>query len=178
MGPIIAAIIIVAGIAGIFNFLVVPALDTKSREVPAELDDGGEHEAEGSHGDSHTSQGEMKVPFELDEAILVNIQGENNVVLSAKVGFLLKTTAHDDTGVTLMEEHLAKFKSMLIAAARGYLVELDENDLNVPEKVHRDRLKTRLNTVFNRVRGYDHELGKLLKDDPVEEVFLPNFTHQ
>ena len=33
MGPIIAAIIIVAGIAGIFNFMVVPALDTKSREV-------------------------------------------------------------------------------------------------------------------------------------------------
>ena len=99
-------------------------------------------------------------------------------MLSAKVGFLLKTTAHDDTGVQLMEEHLGKFKSMLVAEARGYLVELDENDLNVPEKVHRERLKTKLNIVFMKVRSYDHELTKLLKEDPVQEVFLPNFTHQ
>ena len=179
MGPIIAAIIIVAGIAGIFSYMVVPALNPVEKEVPTELSGDGHHEEESSHSTDHGgSSKKMKVPFELPESILVNIKGENNKVLSAKVGFLLKTTVHDDAGAKLMQDHLGKFNSMLVAAARSYFVGLDEDDLNAPEKVHRDQLKSKLNIVFMKVRSYDHILGGLLEGDPVEEVFLPYFTHQ
>ena len=182
MGPIIAAIIIVAGIAGVFNFMVVPALKPPDKETPADLSDDAHHEGGGGHGDSHQGDGEaIKVPFELGESILVNIKGDNNKVLSAKVGFLLRTTitgAHAEDEVKLMETHLGKFKSMLVAATRGYFVELNENDLKVPEDVHRHQLKIKLKSTFYKIRSYDHELIKLLKEDPVEEVFLPYFTHQ
>ena len=179
MGPIIAAIIVVAGIAAIFNLMVEPALNPKEKEVPPELSGGDHHEEETSHDSGHGgSSKKMKVPFELEESILVNIKGGNNKVLSAKVGFLLKTTVHVDTGVTLMQDHLGNFKSMLVAAARSYFVELDEDDLGVPEKVHRDQLKSKLNIVVMKVRSYDPVLKDLLEGDPVEEVFLPYFTHQ
>ena len=182
MGPIIAAIIVVAGIAGIFNFMVVPALDPAKKEVSKELGDDAHNKAEGGHGESSHGDGEsVKVPFELGEAILVNIKGDNNKVLSAKVGFLLRTTikgAHPEDQVKLMETHLGKFKSMLVAATRGYFVELNEDDLKVPEDVHMQQLKIKLKSTFHKIRSYDHELIKLLKEDPVEEVFLPYFTHQ
>ncbi|SVC06282.1 uncharacterized protein METZ01_LOCUS259136, partial [marine metagenome] len=51
MGPIIAAIIVVAGIAGIFNFMVVPALDP-TKEVSTELGDDAHNNEEGEHGES------------------------------------------------------------------------------------------------------------------------------
>lgn len=179
MGPIIAAIIIVAGIAGIFSYMVVPALNPEEKEVSTELSGEGHHEEESSHGtDQGGSSKNMKVPFELPESILVNIKGENNKVLSAKVGFLLKTTVNDDTELKLMQDKLGKFNSMLVAAARSYFVDLDEDDLDVAEKVHRDLLKSKLNIVFMKVRSYDPKLEKLLEVDPVEEVFLPYFTHQ
>ena len=179
MGPIIAAIIIVAGIAGIFSYMVVPALNPEEKEVSTELSGEGHHEEESSHGtDQGGSSKNMKVPFELPESILVNIKGENNKVLSAKVGFLLKTTVDDPKQVKLMQDHLGKFNSMLVAAARSYFVDLDEDDLDVAEKVHRDLLKSKLNIVFMKVRSYDPKLEKLLEGDPVEEVFLPYFTHQ
>lgn len=179
MGPIIAAIIIVAGIAGIFSYMVVPALNPEEKEVSTELSGEGHHEEESSHGtDQGGSSKNMKVPFELPESILVNIKGENNKVLSAKVGFLLKTTVNDDTELKLMQDQLGKFNSMLVAAARSYFVDLDEDDLDVAEKVHRDLLKSKLNIVFMKVRSYDLKLEKLLEGDPVEEVFLPYFTHQ
>ena len=182
MGPIIAAIIVVAGIAGIFNFMVVPALDP-AKEVSTELGDDAHNKEDGGHGEpSHHGDGEsVKVPFELGEAILVNIKGDNNKVLSAKVGFLLRTKitgSHAEDEVKLMETHLTKFKSMLVAETRGYFVNLTETDLEAPEDVHRQQLKIKLKSVFQKVRGYDHELIKLLKEDPVEEVFLPYFTHQ
>ena len=179
MGPIIAAIIIVAGIAGIFSYMVVPALNPEEKEVSTELSGEGHHEEESSHvTDQGGSSKNMKVPFELPESILVNIKGENNKVLSAKVGFLLKTTVNDDTELKLMQDQLGKFNSMLVAAARSYFVDLDEDDLDVAEKVHRDLLKSKLNIVFMKVRSYDPKLEKLLEGDPVEEVFLPYFTHQ
>ena len=179
MGPIIAAIIIVAGIAGIFSYMVVPALNPVEKEVPTELSGEGHHEEESSHSTDHGgSSKKMKIPFQLPESILVNIKGENNKVLSAKVGFLLKTSVNDDTKLKLMQDHLSKFNSMLVAAARSYFVDLDEDDLDVAEKVHRDLLKSKLNIVFMKVRSYDPELEKLLEGDPVEEVFLPYFTHQ
>ncbi|MDP6232088.1 MAG: hypothetical protein QF913_07960 [Nitrospinaceae bacterium] len=179
MGPIVAAIIVVAGIAGVFNLMVVPALNPEPKKVPDELDSA--HSDEGdSHGKSTGGEhaGDMKVPYELGDAILVNIRGKNNKVLSAKVGFLLKTTVEKDEEVKTVKEHLDKFKSMLVAETRGYFVGLAESDLNADEKVHRGRLKINLNMVFNKIRSYDGELGKHLKEDPVQEVYLPNFTHQ
>ena len=182
MGPIIAAIIIVAGIAGVFNFMVVPALKPPDKETPADLSDDAHHDEGGGHGDSHQGDGEaLKVPFELGESILVNIKGDNNKVLSAKVGFLLRTTitgAHAEDDLKLMETQLTKFKSMIVAETRGYFVNLTETDLEAPEDVHRQQLKIKLKSVFQKVRGYDHKLIELLKEDPVEEVYLPYFTHQ
>ena len=185
MGPIVAAIIIVAGIAGVFNFMVVPALKPP-KETPVDLKESANAKKGdghgGAHGDSHQGNGEaIKVPFELGESILVNIKGENNKVLSARVGFLLRTKItpdQADTNVKVLETHLEKFKSMLVAATRGYFVELNENDLEAPEDVHRQRLKIKLKSTFFKIRGYDHKLVELLKDDPVEEVYLPYFTHQ
>jgi len=185
MGPIVAAIIIVAGIAGVFNFMVVPALKPSGEETPVDLKKDA-HAKEGGHGGSHGKPhqggGEaIKVPFELGESILVNIKGDNNKVLSARVGFLLRTEITLDqaeTDVKLLETHLEKFKSMLVAATRSYFVELNENDLEAPEDVHRQQLKIKLKSTFFKIRGYDHELIRLLKEDPIEEVFLPYFTHQ
>ncbi len=180
-GPIIAAIIIVAGIAGVFKLMVVPALTGEVKEVPADVDDGDGHgEDKGDHGsDSHASGEKMKVPYELDEAILVNIKGENNMVLSAKVGFLLKTKLKEGEDLKAMTDLLDKFKSMLVAQTRGYLVGLEEGDVtDAPEAVHCERLKTKANTVFRNVIKYDPGLKKFLEDDPVEVVFLPSFTHQ
>ena len=77
-----------------------------------------------------------------------------------------------------MQDHLGKFNSMLVAAARSYFVGLDEDDLIAPEKVHQDQLKSKLNIVFMKVRSYDPKLGDLLEGDPVEVVYLPYFTHQ
>jgi hypothetical protein len=183
MGPIIAAIIIVAGIAGVFKLLVVPALRPPSVETPGDLKGDAAHanEAEG-HDDSHHADGEgAKVPFELGESILVNIKGENNKVLSAKVGFLLRTKIKDekpDDKIKILETHLGKFKSMLVAATRSYFVDLTENDLEAPEDVHRQQLKIKLKSTFYKIRSYDHELIDLLTEDAVEEVYLPYFTHQ
>ena len=179
MGPIIAAIIIVAGIAGIFSYMVVPALNPEEKEVPTGLSGDGQDEEESSNGaDQGGSSKNMKVPFELPESILVNIKGENKKVLSAKVGFLLKTTVGDAKQVKLMQDHLGKFNSMLVAAARSYFIGLDEDDLIAPEKVHQDQLKSKLNIVFMKVRSYDPKLEELLETDPVEVVYLPYFTHQ
>lgn len=182
MGPIVAAIIIVAGIAGVFNFMVVPALKPPETKTPTDLTKDAHKADAGEHGDSHQGGSEAaKVPFELGESILVNIKGENNKVLSAKVGFLLRTTIegeHVEDDVKLLETHLGKFKSMLVAATRGYFVELNENDLEVPENVHRQQLKIKLKSTFFKIRSYDNELLRLLTEDPVEEVYLPYFTHQ
>tara|TARA_B100000029_G_scaffold511238_1_gene604732 strand:+ start:117 stop:737 length:621 start_codon:yes stop_codon:yes gene_type:complete len=182
MGPIVAAIIIVAGIAGVFNFMVVPALKPPETKTPTDLTEDAHKADTGEHGDSHHGGAEAaKVPFELGESILVNIKGENNKVLSAKVGFLLRTTIEGEKvedDVKLLETHLGKFKSMLVAATRGYFVELNENDLEVPEDVHRQQLKIKLKSTFFKIRSYDSELIRLLTKDPVEEVYLPYFTHQ
>ena len=182
MGPIVAAIIIVAGIAGVFNFMVVPALKPPETKTPTDLTEDANKADTGEHGDSHQGGAEAaKVPFELGESILVNIKGENNKVLSAKVGFLLRTTIEGEKvedDVKLLETHLGKFKSMLVAATRGYFVELNENDLEVPEDVHRQQLKIKLKSTFFKIRSYDSELIRLLTKDPVEEVYLPYFTHQ
>ena len=182
MGPIIAAIIIVAGIAGLFQFLVVPALKPPNAEISRDLKPDAHPEEGGGHGDSHKGDaGAAKVPFELGESILVNIKGEHDKVLSAKVGFLLRTTIageHIEDDAKKLDTHLGKFKSMLVAATRGYFVELTENDLEIPEEVHRQKLKIKLKSTFLKIRGYDYELSNLLKDDPVEEVYLPYFTHQ
>jgi flagellar basal body-associated protein FliL len=179
MGPIIAAIIIVAGIAGIFSYMVVPALNPAEKEVSTELSGDGHHEEESSHSADHGgSNKKMKIPFELPESILVNIKGDNNKVLSAKVGLLLKTKVHDDTEAKLMQDHLGKFNSMLVAAARSYFIGLDEDDLIAPEKVHQDQLKSKLNIVFMKVRSYDPKLEGFLEVDPVEVVYLPYFTYQ
>ena len=179
MGPIIAAIIIVAGIAGIFSYMVVPALNPVEKEVSTELSGEGHHEEESSHSTDHGgSSKKMKIPFELPESILVNIKGDNNKVLSAKVGFLLKSTVQDEEHAKLMQDHLGKFNSMLTAAARSYFIGLDEDDLIAPEKVHQDQLKIKLNIVFMKVRSYDPKLEGFLEVDPVEVVYLPYFTHQ
>ena len=181
MGPIIAAIIIVAGIAGVFKLLVVPALRPLPAETPGDLKDAHADKKE-AHDDSHQSSAEgTKVPFELGESILVNIKGENNKVLSAKVGFLLRTTIkgeHPEEGTKKLVDNLDKFKSMLVAATRSYFVKLTEDDLESPEDVHKQQLKIKLKSTFLKVRSYNHELYNLLKDDPVEEVYLPYFTHQ
>tara|TARA_Y100001934_G_scaffold283463_1_gene403475 strand:- start:1295 stop:1915 length:621 start_codon:yes stop_codon:yes gene_type:complete len=182
MGPIVAAIIIVAGIAGVFNFMVVPALKPPETKTPTDLTKDAHKANAGEQGGSHHGGAEAaKVPFELGESILVNIKGENNKVLSAKVGFLLRTTIEGEKvedDVKLLETHLGKFKSMLVAATRGYFVELNENDLEVPEDVHRQQLKIKLKSTFFKIRSYDSELIRLLTEDPVEEVYLPYFTHQ
>ena len=58
MGPIMAAIIVVAGIAGIFNFMVVPALDPAKKEVSKELGDDANNKGEGGNGEpSHHGDG-------------------------------------------------------------------------------------------------------------------------
>ena len=183
MGPIIAAIIIVAGFAGVFSNMVVPALNPEKKEVPTGLSGEGD-EGGDSHGtDPSGDETMMKVPYELPGSILVNIKGENNKVLSAKVGFLLKTKVKDEKKEKELQIILGKFNSLLTAAVRSYFVSLDEESLSNPEKMHKDQLKAKLNVVFAKLRSYGHgkkegKLVDLLMGDPVEEVYLPYFTHQ
>ena len=56
MGPIVAAIIVVAGIAGVFNVMVVPALKPQPKTVPDELD-AAHSDASDSHGESTAGGG-------------------------------------------------------------------------------------------------------------------------
>jgi hypothetical protein len=55
--------------------------------------------------------------------------------------------------------------------------------LTNPEEMHKNQLKAKLNVVFAKLRSYGHGKEKgtlvdLLMGDPVEEVYLPYFTHQ
>jgi len=181
MGPIVAAIIIVAGIAGIFEFMVKGALETGAK-TPEGLS--AEQKPGGGGGDSSVTEGvdTSKTPYDLGEPILVNIKGENNMVLSAKVGFILKYTKSNKENV---RENLLKkideFKPMLVDAARGYLNQISEADLD-NEEVHKMYLKRALNRKFGPIRKSvldDKDLGEgILPSEPVDVIILPSFTAQ
>ena len=181
MGPIVAAIIIVAGIAGIFEFMVKGALTapgvTTSPELSAEQKPGG-------GGDGSVAEGvdTYQTPYDLGEPILVNIKGENNLVLSAKVGFILNTKAKKKETRSKLLEKIDEFKPMLVDAARAYLSKISEADWD-NEEVHKMFLQKALNRKFGAIRKNvesDGELGGkgILPNEPVDSILLPSFTAQ
>ena len=86
MGPIVAAIIIVAGIAGIMKIMVLPVLENKKTSVSPELSgDGVDGKQANDKGSQESSTIERSITFDLGEPILVNIEGNSGKVLSAKV---------------------------------------------------------------------------------------------
>ena len=179
MGPIIAAIIIVAGIGVIIQVMVLPVLEKKtgtsvSGDLKANGDGGAtDKEPSGSDGSSKTTL----TPYDLGEPILVNIKGERGLVLSAKVGYMLRSSAVEDDDKTLVNTKVTEFRTMLIDAARGYLTTIQEDELEL-EVVHKENLKRRLNKVFGTIRSDDKKMGSLLDANPIELVLLPSFTAQ
>lgn len=180
MGPIVAAIIIVAGIAGIMKMMVLPELNKKGAAISGELSgDGVDGKQEKDKGSQDSTTATKLVPFDLGEPILVNIQGESGKVLSAKVGFILKTHCVDDTqDETLLKGAVDKFKPLLRDAVRSYLTSIDEDDLKLVD-VHKLQLARRMDEQFDTIRtSGEKEIERLIKAKPVERVLLPSFTAQ
>jgi flagellar basal body-associated protein FliL len=179
MGPIVAAIIIVAGIAGIMKMMVLPELKKTGTSVSGELSgDGVEGKQEKDKGSQDSTTTTRLTPFDLGEPILVNIEGESGKVLSAKVGYMLKTGVLKPEDEPLLKAAVDKFNPLLRDAVRSYLTSIDEDDLKLVE-LHKQQLQRRMNGQFDTIRsGGDEKIKELINANPVERVLLPSFTAQ
>jgi flagellar basal body-associated protein FliL len=179
MGPIVAAIIIVAGIAGIMKMMVLPELKKTGTSVSGELSgDGVEGKQEKDKGSQDSTTTTRLTPFDLGEPILVNIEGESGKVLSAKVGYMLKTGALSEEDEPVLKAAVDKFNPLLRDAVRSYLTSIDEDDLKLVE-LHKQQLQRRMNGQFDTIRsGGDEKIKELINANPVERVLLPSFTAQ
>ena len=179
MGPIVAAIIIVAGIAGIVRVMVVPALKDDGAKLPTEVSAKGNGGA-AKGGESTTGDASSNLTlYDLGEPILVNIKGESGKVLSAKVSFMIKTSGSVLEGdpKTLLNTKVNDFKPMLVDAARNYLARIKEDDLEL-EEFHKSELKRRLNEKFETIRKSGGGIDEIINQNPVQYVLLPSFTAQ
>lgn len=179
MGPIVAAIIIVAGIAGIMKMMVLPELKKTGTSVSGELSgDGVEGKQEKDKGSQDSTTTMRLTPFDLGEPILVNIEGESGKVLSAKVGYMLKTGALSEENEPVLKAAVDKFNPLLRDAVRSYLTSIDEDDLKLVE-LHKQQLQRKMNDQFDTIRsGGGEEIKELINANPVERVLLPSFTAQ
>ena len=178
MGPIVAAIIIVAGIAGIVRVMVIPALKDDGAKLPTEVSAKGNGGA-AKGGESTTGDASSNLTlYDLGEPILVNIKGESGKVLSAKVSFMIKTSGSVLEGApkTLLDTKVNDFKPMLVDAARNYLARIKEDDLEL-EEFHKSELKRRLNEKFETIRK-SGGLEEIINQNPIQYVLLPSFTAQ
>lgn len=179
MGPIVAAIIIVAGIAGIVKMMVIPALKDDGAKLPTEVSAKGNGGA-AKGGESTTGDASSNLTlYDLGEPILVNIKGESGKVLSAKVSFMIKTSGSVLEGdpKTLLDTKVNDFKPMLVDAARNYLARIKEDDLEL-EEFHKSELKRRLNEKFETIRKSGGGIDEIINQNPVQYVLLPSFTAQ
>ena len=180
MGPIVAAIIIVAGIAGIMKIMVLPVLENKKTSVSTELSgDGVDGKQANDKGSQESSTIERSITFDLGEPILVNIEGNSGKVLSAKVGYLLKTGNLEDDQVKLLKAAVEEFKPLLRDGVRGYLTSIQEDELELVT-VHKEQLRRRMNDEFDTIRNRSREpkIKEFINSNPVERVLLPSFTAQ
>ncbi len=179
MGPIVAAIIIVAGIAGIMKMMVLPELKKTGTSVSGELSgDGVDGKQEKDKGSQDSTTTMRLTPFDLGEPILVNIEGESGKVLSAKVGYMLKTGALSEENEPVLKAAVDKFNPLLRDAVRSYLTSIDEDDLKLVE-LHKQQLQRKMNDQFDTIRsGGGEEIKELINANPVERVLLPSFTAQ
>ncbi len=180
MGPIVAAIIIVAGIAGIMKIMVLPVLENKKTSVSPELSgDGVDGKQANDKGSQESSTIERSITFDLGEPILVNIEGNSGKVLSAKVGYLLKTGNLEDDQVKLLKAAVEEFKPLLRDGVRGYLTSIQEDELELVT-VHKEQLRRRMNDEFDTIRNRSREpkIKEFINSNPVERVLLPSFTAQ
>ena len=179
MGPIVAAIIIVAGIAGIMKMMVLPELNKKGATLSGELSgDGVDGKQEKDKGSQDSTTTMRLTPFDLGEPILVNIEGESGKVLSAKVGYMLKTGDLSKENEPVLKEAVDKFNPLLRDAVRSYLTSIDEDDLKLVE-LHKQQLQRKMNDQFDTIRsGGGEEIKELINANPVERVLLPSFTAQ
>ena len=180
MGPIVAAIIIVAGIAGIMKIMVLPVLENKKTSVSPELSgDGVDGKQANDKGSQESSTIERSITFDLGEPILVNIEGNSGKVLSAKVGYLLKTGDLKEDDVKLLKTAVEEFKPLLRDGVRGYLTSIQEDELELVT-VHKEQLRRRMNDEFDTIRNRSREpkIKEFINSNPVERVLLPSFTAQ
>ena len=180
MGPIVAAIIIVAGIAGIMKIMVLPVLEDKKTSVSPELSgEGVDGKQANDKGSQESSTIERSITFDLGEPILVNIEGNSGKVLSAKVGYLLKTGHLEDDQVKLLKAAVEEFKPLLRDGVRGYLTSIQEDELELVT-VHKEQLRRRMNDEFDTIRNRSREpkIKEFINSNPVERVLLPSFTAQ
>ena len=180
MGPIVAAIIIVAGIAGIMKIMVLPVLEDKKTSVSPELSgDGADGKQANDKGSQESSTIERSITFDLGEPILVNIEGNSGKVLSAKVGYLLKTGDLEEEDVKSLKTAVEEFKPLLRDGVRGYLTSIQEDELELVT-VHKEQLRRRMNDEFDTIRNRSREpkIKEFINSNPVERVLLPSFTAQ
>ena len=180
MGPIVAAIIIVAGIAGIMKIMVLPVLEDKKTSVSPELSgDGVDGKQANDKGSQESSTIERSITFDLGEPILVNIEGNSGKVLSAKVGYLLKTGDLEEEDLKKLKTAVEEFKPLLRDGVRGYLTSIQEDELELVT-VHKEQLRRRMNDEFDTIRNRSREpkIKEFINSNPVERVLLPSFTAQ
>ena len=181
MGPIVAAIIIVAGIAVIMKIMVLPVLEKKGTYLNEGVGgDGGVGKQDKDESSQASKTNTRLWPFDLGEPILVNIEGQGGKVLSAKVGYMLKTIVEmGDEETKLLEDAVGKFKPLLRDGVRGYLTSIQEDELELVT-VHKEQLRRRMNDEFDTIRNRSREpkIKEFINSNPVERVLLPSFTAQ
>ena len=109
----------------------------------------------------------------------MNIEGNSGKVLSAKVGYLLKTGNLEDDQVKLLKAAVEEFKPLLRDGVRGYLTSIQEDELELVT-VHKEQLRRRMNDEFDTIRNRSREpkIKEFINSNPVERVLLPSFTAQ
>ena len=159
--------------------MVLPELKKTGTSVSGELSgDGVEGKQEKDKGSQDSTTTTRLTPFDLGEPILVNIEGESGKVLSAKVGYMLKTGKLSKEDEPVLKAAVDKFNPLLRDAVRSYLTSIDEDDLKLVE-LHKQQLQRRMNGQFDTIRsGGGEDIQKLINANPVERVLLPSFTAQ
>ena len=168
MGPIISALIIVGGTAGIAKFMVLPALHAPTQHGEEAH---GDAEAEGAEAPEATSSTMKTFLYPLEQNVLVNIAGTSGKkYLSARIS-LNVYHRNVDTEVLHFKTNITQYTSLLVDRASAELSQASMNELNQPG--YQSIVKGALRVQFNAL------LSPLVdRPDPVKEVLLPQFVTQ
>ena len=115
------------------------------------------------------------LPYSFNAPILVNIKGEDGIVLSTKISLLIECVDNEDSGG--LQADLDQHKDYLIDICRSYLASIHQNDLNF-ELVHKDELRKRINMGLNEILENSIDLSNILMLNPIQKVLFKSYTYQ
>ena len=115
------------------------------------------------------------LPYSFNDPILVNIKGEDGIVLSTKISLLIECVDNEDSGG--LQADLDQHKDYLIDICRSYLASIHQNDLTF-ELVHKDELRKRINMGLNEILENSIDLSNILMLNPIQKVLFKSYTYQ